>query len=171
MRSSRWQNSRITSKPKTLLATLLSIQVQPSHRETYAYSLEEIQSILSLLPEPAATAFAIAAFMGLRYGEIRGLLRENYRDGEMHISRSIWNGRVTDPKTRKGRAPVPVIRQLAERLEMHRLRSVNPKRSYFRQCSASRSHRSVAYRQIMPTLNRCERCGKSSHRPRLRSRI
>jgi integrase len=58
-------------------------------QETYAYSLEEIQGILSLLPEPAGTAFAIAAFMGLRYGEIRGLLWENYRDGEMHISRSI----------------------------------------------------------------------------------
>jgi hypothetical protein len=43
----------------------------------------------------------------------------------MQVSRSIWNGRVTDPKTRKGRAPVPVIRQLAERLEMHRLRCRN----------------------------------------------
>lgn len=94
-------------------------------QETYAYFLEEIHNILSLLPEPAATAFAIAAFMGLRHGEIRGLLWENYRDGEMQVSRSIWNGRVTDPKTRKGRAPVPVIRQLAERLEMHRLRCRN----------------------------------------------
>ncbi len=31
-------------------------------------------------------------------------------------------GRISDPKTRKGRAPVPVIRQLADRLEIHRLR-------------------------------------------------
>ena len=61
-------------------------------RETYAYSLEEIQSILSLLPEPAATAFAVAAFMGLRHGEIQGLLWENYRDDELFVSRSIWNG-------------------------------------------------------------------------------
>ena len=51
---------------------------------------------------------------------------ENYRDRELYVSRSIWNGRVSDPKTRKGRAPVPVIRQLADRLEMHRLRSGNP---------------------------------------------
>src|SRR5205823_11759344 len=94
-------------------------------RETYAYTLEEIQTILSVLPEPAATAFAVAAFMGLRHGEIQGLLWENYHDGEMFVSRSIWNGRVSDPKTRKGRAPVPVIKQLAERIEMHRLRSGN----------------------------------------------
>jgi integrase len=77
-------------------------------RETYAYALEEIEAILSVLPEPAATAFAIAAYTGLRHGEIQGLLWENYRDGELYVARSIWNGRATDPKTRKGRAPVPV---------------------------------------------------------------
>jgi len=65
--------------------------------------LEEIQTILSLLPEPAATAFAVASFMGLRHGEIQGLLWENYRAGELFVPRSIWNGRVNDPKTRKGR--------------------------------------------------------------------
>jgi hypothetical protein len=43
-------------------------------KETYAYTLDEVQTILSLLPEPAATAFAVAAFMGLRHGEIQGLL-------------------------------------------------------------------------------------------------
>jgi integrase len=64
--------------------------------------------------------------MGLRHGEIQGLLWENYRDGELYVSRSIWNGRISDPKTRKGRAPVPVIRQLADRLEIHRLRSGSP---------------------------------------------
>ena len=95
-------------------------------QETYAYSLEEIQSILSVLPEPAATAFAVAAFTGLRHGEIQGLLWENYRDGELFVTRSIWNGKATDPKTRKGRAPVPVIRQLAARLDMHKLLCGNP---------------------------------------------
>ena len=38
---------------------------------THAYSLDEIQSILAVLPEPAATIFATAAFTGLRRGEIR----------------------------------------------------------------------------------------------------
>ena len=57
-------------------------------QETYAYSLEEIQGIIAGLPEPATTAFAIAAFMGLRYGEIRGLLWENYRNEEMRVTRS-----------------------------------------------------------------------------------
>src|SRR5262249_7026063 len=94
--------------------------------ETYAYSLEEVNAILAHIPEPAATAFAVVAYAGLRIGEIEGLRWEDYRDGEIHVSRSIWNGHETDPKTRKSRAPIPVIRQLGDRLEMHRRRSGNP---------------------------------------------
>ncbi len=109
------------------------------------------------------TAFAIAAFMGLRHGEIRGLLWENYRDGEMPVSRSIWNGRVTDPKTRKGRAPVPVIRQLAERLEMHRLRCRNTESEpiFANAIGKPLALSSITNRPILPSLNRCERCDKS----------
>jgi len=144
-------------------------------QETYAYSLDEIQTMLSLLPEPAATAFAVAAFMGLRHGEIQGLLWENYRDGELFVSRSIWNGRVTDPKTRKGRAAVPVIKQLAERLEMHRLRSKcvgdvrgNPKTGlpeagpiFANSVGKPLALSSVVNRIIFPALNRCPHCGKA----------
>jgi integrase len=132
-------------------------------QETYAYTLEEIQTILALLPEPAATAFAVAAFMGLRHGEIQGLLWENYRDGELYVSRSIWNGRVAEPKTRKGRAPVPVIRQLADRLEMHRLRSGNPMKGpiFANSLRNPLSLGSVVTRVILPALNRCGACGKA----------
>jgi len=132
-------------------------------RVLYAYSLDEIQTILSLLPEPAATAFAVAAFMGLRHGEIQGLLWENYHDGELFVSRSIWNGRVSDPKTRKGRARVPVIRPLAERLEMHRLRSGNPNIGpiFANSLGNPLSLGSVVNRTILPALNRCEHCGKA----------
>lgn len=131
--------------------------------ETYAYSLEEVQTILAHLPEPAATAFAVAAFMGLRHGEIQGLVWENYRDGVMHVSRSIWNGHVTEPKTRKGRAPVPVIRQLAERLEVHRLRSGYPQSGPIFRNSLGKplNMNNLLGRVILPALNRCEVCRKS----------
>lgn len=49
--------------------------------ETFAYKLEEVLRIIGLLPEPAATVAATAAFIGLRRSEIRGLLWENY-DGK-----------------------------------------------------------------------------------------
>jgi integrase len=91
------------------------------------------------------------------------LLWENYRDGELYVSRSIWNGRVSDPKTRKGRAPVPVIRQLADRLEIRRLRSGNPLAGPIFANSLGRplSLGSVVNRVIFPALNRCEACGKA----------
>jgi len=139
-------------------------------QETYAYTLEEINHMLAMLPEPAATAFAVAAFMGLRHGEIQGLLWENYANGQMFVSRSIWNGHVTEPKTRKGRAPVPVIKQLAQRLEMHRLRSGNPTAGPIFANALGRplSLGSLVNRVILPALARCEVCGKveSDHRTR-----
>jgi len=131
-------------------------------QETYAYTLKEIQAILSRIPETAGTAFAIAAFMGLRHGEIRGLQWENYKNGEMQVSRSIWNGRVTDPKTRKGRATVPVIRQLAERLELHRQQTGNPQTGpiFANAKGQPMALTSITNRLILPFLNVCEHCGK-----------
>jgi integrase len=70
---------------------------------------------------------------------------------------------VTDPKTRKGRAPVPVIRQLADRLEMHRLRTGNPPKGPIFANAAGNplALGSLVNRVILPALNRCEICGKS----------
>src|SRR5262249_47726396 len=72
--------------------------------------------------------------------------------------------RVNDPKTRKGRAPVPVIRQLADRLEIHRMRSGNPGKGPIFANSAGNplALGSLVNRVILPALNRCEICGKSA---------
>jgi len=87
--------------------------------ETYAYSLEEITQMLNLLPEPAATIVAAAAFTGARKGELRGFLWENYDGEQIFISQSFWRGHALEPKTGESRAPVPVIRRLSEMLELH----------------------------------------------------
>lgn len=94
--------------------------------ETYAYSLEEITQMLNVLPEPAATIVAVAAFTGVRKGELRGFLWENYDGEQVVISQSYWRGHALEPKTRQSRAPVPIVAQLAERLECHRTLSGNP---------------------------------------------
>lgn len=131
--------------------------------ETYACSLEEVNAILAHIPEPAATAFAVASFSGLRRGEIEGLCWEDFRDGEIQVSRSIWNGRENDPKTRKSAAPVPVIRQLAERLEMHRLRKNNANKGpiFTTGKGTAESMNNILNRLILPALNRCEVCHKA----------
>ncbi len=131
-------------------------------QETYAYSLEEIGQILSVLPEPAATVFAVAAFTGARRGEIRGLLWENYRDGEIHVTRSIWRGHISEPKTQKSRGAIPVISPLAIRLEAHRARRGKPTSGaiFPNQNGEPMDLGNLLNRSILPALNRCAVCGK-----------
>ncbi len=139
-------------------------------QETYAYSLTEILMMLSVLPEPAATAFAVAAFAGLRHGEIAGLEWPDLHDGELWVRRSVWNGHITEPKTKKSEAGVPIITPLAERLEMHRLRSGNPEEGpIFRNSVAARLNlNNMLARQILPSLNTCRHCGLNEGKPHLK---
>lgn len=100
----------------------ISIPLAPEPPETHAYSLAEVRSMLAVLPEPARTVVLTAAFTGLRKSEILGLRWQDFDGRELSVNRSIWNGIESEPKTRRSRAPVPVVRQLAEALEAHRLR-------------------------------------------------
>jgi len=131
--------------------------------ETYAYSLEEIGQILSVLSEPAATVFAVAAFTGARRGEIRGLRWEDYQDEEIQIRRSIWKGHVSEPKTRRSRGAIPVIAPLAKRLEFHRTNSGNCKSGVmFPNLNGSPMDLgNLLNRDILPALSRCVVCGKT----------
>ena len=85
------------------------------------------------LSKPSATAVAIAAFTKLRLGELRGLAWESFEPaqdeeslGLLNVTRCLWRSTVSDPKTAKSKAPVPVIPQLAQRLDAHRKRGGNP---------------------------------------------
>ena len=148
-------------------ATLLPT---PEPKETHAYSFEEELSILSLLPEPAGTAFAIACFTGLRIGEITGLNWEDYTGEDLHVRRSVWSGKIFEPKTRKSKAQVPVIRQLRERLEMHRLRCGNPQSGpMFKNYRGERMNLpNLVHYSILPALNRCAVCGGEEGRAHLK---
>lgn len=97
-----------------------------------AYSLEEIALMLSVLPEPSRTVVALAGFTGLRAGEVRGLTWEAYMPGDdnslgvIRVLRSVWRGRIGEPKNSRSKAPVPLIPQLEALLERHRETSGNP---------------------------------------------
>jgi integrase len=96
--------------------------------EPYAYSLEEVRTMLALIPEPARTAVAVAAMTGIKASEIRGLEWPDYtpESATIQIRRSVWRKFTSLPKTKKSRAPIPVIPLLAKILETHRLREGNP---------------------------------------------
>jgi integrase len=118
--------------------------------------------MLSVMPEPAATIFAVAAFTGLRRGELQGLRWEDYQNGQIRVRRAIWEGHVSDPKTGTSKGAVPVIKQVADRLEFHQLRSGNPTNGpVFRNSKGGAvCLNNVLGRQILPALKRCE-CGKA----------
>jgi integrase len=122
--------------------------------ETYAYSLEEVSQMLTILPEPAATVVATAAFTGMRRGELRGLVWENYNGSEIWVTQSVWESVVTEPKTRKSKAPIPVIAQLAQKLDAHRFGLGNPTSRYVFPSSTGTplNFANLANRAVKPAL-------------------
>ncbi|HEY7095093.1 MAG TPA: site-specific integrase, partial [Terriglobales bacterium] len=116
-----------------------------------------------VLPEPAATIVATAAFTGASRGELRGMTWANYHDGSLYVESSVWNSHRTDPKTKARKAPIPIIDQLAVILKMHRERMGNPISGplFPTGKGTPESLNNVVTRQIRPTLNRCAVCGLS----------
>jgi integrase len=86
---------------------------------------------------------------------------ENYHEGEIQITRTIWKGHITEPKTRKSRGAIPVIAPLANRLEFHRAKSGYPKSGVmFPNLSGfPMDLGNLLNRAILPALNRCAVCG------------
>jgi len=124
--------------------------------ETHAYGLEEVLMMLDVIPEPARTLLAVAAFAALRRGELRGLRWEDYRNAELHVGRSVWNGIATDPKTEESKNAVPVIPKLAAILAAHRERQGNPISGWIFPNGAGNAAdpNNVLQRVILPALKR-----------------
>ena len=89
-------------------------------KETHAYTLEDELTMIHILPEPASTVVSLAAFTAMREGELRGATWECYTGDEIRVAKSVWRDGVKAPKTRASKAPVPVIAQLAKKLDEYR---------------------------------------------------
>lgn len=124
--------------------------------ETYAYSLEEIISMLAVMPEPARTMIATAAFTGIRRSELVGLLWEGYCSEELWVLRSIVEGKQEKPKTKASKTGIPMIGSLRAVLDAHRERDGNPTTGpIFRtRIGTPLSPNNVLNRQVLPALNR-----------------
>jgi integrase len=132
---------------------------------THAHTLAEIQLMLAVLPEPAATIVAVAAYAGLRRSEIRGLRWEEYDGVALKVTRSVWEGYVGEPKTEASADDVPIIAPLRDRLEQHRqhLAERLGRRSasgwMFESEAGTPIHLgNLINREILPTLNICAMC-------------
>jgi integrase len=131
------------------------------------YLLGEVRQMLTVLPEPARTAVAIASFTALRRGEIEGLRWEDILPDAVRVERSIWNGKAHDAKTAASKGLVPLIPALRVILEAHRLRSGNPTSGPIFPTSKGTpvSLNNILNDQILPALRRCVYCGKPNTKP------
>ena len=136
-------------------------------KQAYAYSLSEVKSMLAPLSEPAWTVMLCAALTGLRKSEIRGLTWENFNGKELSVTRSVWNSTVSEPKTRRSRSPIPVVKQLADALEAHKLRAgvlAQPSLPIFQAGNGQPLNLdNLARRVIVPALSPCAICRKQEH--------
>lgn len=149
----------------------VSIPTAPEPEDTYAYSLPEIKTMLARLSEPARTVVLVAAFSGLRKSEICGLRWQDYDGKTLTVRRSVWNGIASEPKTKKSRAPVAVVKVLADALELHKLRAgvlAQPSLPIFQAGNGQPLNlANLARRVIRPAIERCKKCQKTApeHKP------
>ena len=129
---------------KSILSAIFKLSIQQGYRpgpnpiretslpraaeseETVAYDLDTVLAMLRVVPEPSRTAIAIAAFAGLRRGEIEGLTWESFEGDSLRVMRGMWRGIAGEPKTRSSKAPIPIIAALRKFLEAHHLRCGQP---------------------------------------------
>jgi integrase len=144
-------------------ARLIKIPRAPDGDETHSYGLREVETMLAVLPEPAATLCAVAAFAGLRRSELRGVRWEDYDGEQIMVMRSVWEGFTNEPKTKRSKSAVPVIPRLQAILAAHKLACGNPKIGPMFANGAGKpaNLNNVLNREILPVLNRCGICRKS----------
>jgi integrase len=123
-------------------------------RKTPAYTLEQIQQCLKVIPEPARTAALVAGLTGLRVGEVKGLRWSDIVADELHISRSVWSGHVTDTKTLTSRAPIPLLPLVKRALAAHRNRTTGDGYIFHGRNGNPLRLENVVRRDIMPALKK-----------------
>jgi integrase len=148
-----------------------SIPVTPEPEETHAYSLDEIKAMLGVLKEPAWTVVLTAGLTGMSKSELRGIRWEDFDDKELKVRRSVWNSVTNEPKTKKRKAPIPVVKQLADALEAYKLRMeklAQPNLPIFQAGNGKPLNLdNLVRRVIAPALQVCAVCRKreDEHKP------
>ena len=90
-----------------------------SPAETQAYSPEQVGAMLKTIIGPARAVIAVFAYTGLRKAEVAALQCESWRDGALWVEKSARRTQLTDPKSARNKAPVPVIAPLERILDVH----------------------------------------------------
>ncbi len=110
----------------------------------------------------ACAAVALMFFAGLRPGEARGALWEDFDGKRIHIRQSVWHTHTTSPKTMGSAKPVPVIEPLTGILISLREADGNPSTGPILRGPSGKplDLHNLARRVVVPALVRCVVCGK-----------
>jgi len=114
--------NRITTNPWRDAGSLAAAKKPEA---THAYTLEQAEAINNALIDspPAQLVFCLAAFLGLRPGEISALKWQDIDGDWIHIRRSAWRGIVGTTKTEESVASVPLIEPVKSMLAAWRMSS------------------------------------------------
>ena len=110
----------------------------------------------------ARAAVALMFFAGLRPGEARGALWQDYDGKRLMIRQSVWHKFTTEPKTENAASPVPVIETLADILAELRRADGDPASGPILRVPSGKPLLldNVSMRVVIPALKRCAACGK-----------
>jgi integrase len=86
---------------------------------TYAYSLQEIKTMLDLLEGIHRVAIAVFGFTGVSMSEFRALRWENYDGHSITVEGGAWNGHLTEGKNEHRLAPIPVVPLVRQYLDAY----------------------------------------------------
>jgi integrase len=87
-------------------------------QQARTFTPEEAKAILGLAQDPWRAMFAIAAYAGLRAGEILGLSVEDVDlvRGILNVRKTAWYGRIQTAKSVESESTIPIAENLAEML-------------------------------------------------------
>ncbi|HTU33979.1 MAG TPA: tyrosine-type recombinase/integrase [Candidatus Acidoferrum sp.] len=88
--------------------------------KTYAYSAQEIETMLAILKGAARAAVAVAAWTGLSLGELRGLRWEDIQGDHLTVRRTYWHQIEGPTKTEARQNAVHLLPAVREILAEHR---------------------------------------------------
>lgn len=110
-----WKYARawgyVTSNP---FEALMLPRLEPSSRRTF--TLPEVQQIIAEAPVQHKLLYRLAAETGLRIGELLALKWEDVNGQSITVSRSLFRGRLGNPKSRAGYRTVAISDALARDL-------------------------------------------------------
>jgi integrase len=93
-------------------------------RDTHAYSLAEIETMISKLEnETHKTAVIVAAFTGLSLSELRGLRFSDVGKHQINVRTSYWRTHEGATKTKARQAGIPLLPIVARAIAKHRKRN------------------------------------------------